>query len=122
MTLRPEREIAAIVETIQAVTLPTEPDPEPSKRSLFWMPAEMQRAFRLAQNSRFDKLTEMVRALAVVTKTPEWVARMALDAVILPGNEADLDDSENDRPAFELALLAMGLNPATVTWSAAIRH
>jgi hypothetical protein len=61
-------------------------------------------------------------ALAVAARVPTWIASKALDAVYLPGREEDLDNSDNDAPALELALLAMEINPASVVWSAPVKH
>lgn len=120
--MRPEQELAAIfvsLSTAMAVAVSAAgPEPAPDQRSSLYMPPVMRRAFNLAQHDRVGKLNELARALSVASRTPEWMAHMALDVVYIPGREADLDDVNNDAPALEMALMAMGLNPSQVVWSA----
>lgn len=120
--MRPEQELAAIfvsLSTAMAIAVSaTPPEPAPDERSSLYMPPVMRRAFNLAQRDRVGKLNELARALAAASRTPQWMAHMALDVVYIPGREADLDDVNNDAPALEMALMAMGLNPSQVVWAA----
>ncbi|MCW6531196.1 hypothetical protein NED98_13165 [Sphingomonas sp. MMSM20] len=119
--MRSEQELAAIFVSLStamtiAVSAAT-PEPAPDQRSTLYMPPVWRRAFNLNQRDRLGKFNELVRALATAARTPEWMARMALDVVYIPGREADLDDVNNDAPALEMALMAMGLNPNHVAWA-----
>lgn len=120
--MRPEQELAAIFVSLStAMTIAvsaTAPEPAPDQRSTLYMPPVWRRAFNLTQRDRLGKLNELARTLAVAAHTPEWMARMALDVVYIPGREGDLDDVNNDAPALEMALMAMGLNPSQVVWAA----
>ena len=120
--MRDDQELVNILEAVKAATPPEPPIPPPEKRSILYMPPSWRRGSQLARNGRLAKLHWLARLLSDSTDTPDWLARMAMDAAIPFDHEQELDDPANDLPVLERAVEAMGLDVDCLTEPRAASH
>ena len=104
--MRDDISLAAILVSVQAAT------PEPvflTDPSLLTHPDPVcRRVWRMMMRGRQETFDRLVHTLAAETETPDWIARLALDAAIPDGRERELDDPDCIAPALNRAKVAMG--------------
>lgn len=110
--MRDDISLAAILGSVQAAT----PEPLPfASLSLFDHPNPgVRRAMRMMRPGRQETFDMLVDILAAETETPEWIARMAVNAAIPDGRERELDDPGGIAPALGRAKVAMGFKPCQI--------
>jgi hypothetical protein len=116
--MRGTMDLVAILDAVTAATPPLPPILPFEQRGLFYIPdPETRRAWRLATRGRLQTLSGLACFLADSADIPEWVARMALNAVVPVDHEEELDGPINHLPILERAAMAMGIDPVCVSRS-----